>query len=626
MKSDTSTLSSIIAPAERLRLIAEQLQARNLDAYYVPPEDEHLNEYLPENKKRIQWLTGFTGESAPLLVLPDKLHLYVDGRFHLQVDDEVDPAVTTVHKLPPDQSGDKCIAAALNEMLEQGKEKIIVGFNPFIVSPSRLASLEKQTPSDNIQWQSITPDLVDQVWSDRHDQASEPAYQLDTRITGQSVEEKLSRIREDMKKLNAVILPVTRLDEVCWLYNLRGKDIPYNPVLESYAILTENEAFLFTQPAKVSESLRQSLAAQGIQVKPYESYPQTLKELCAPEGSGPQKVLIDKSAVTMGTLDVVAGPAEVIEAEHPVMMRKAIKNEVELQRMHLAHERASRAIIRHLASTELAFECGKPLNEETLRADLEQKYAEEDEFFELSFPTIPGVGANSAIIHYSHADPNQVARASEFYLLDSGCQYLGGTTDTTRTTVFGEADLLKKERYTAVLKAHIACASLIFPEGTKGSQIDAVCRAPLWSQGLDFAHGTGHGVGAFLNVHEGPNRISKVCSVIFQPGMVTSIEPGYYEKDWGGIRLENLYYVVEAKEKPPFMERKWLRFEPLTLVPFEMKLILFEQLTAHECAWLKAYYQRIWDTLSPTLDTDETDWLARQTAIPVDWIKRLRNA
>jgi Xaa-Pro aminopeptidase len=269
-----------------------------------------------------------------------------------------------------------------------------------------------------------------------------------------------------------------------------------------------------------------------------------------------------------------------------------------------------------LAYVSDAFAQGKQFSEADVRAHLEARYKEEPDFFDLSFPTIPGIGTNSAIIHYSHADSNNVGKDGDFYLLDSGCHYTGGTTDTTRTTVFGTPKADQIEKYTLVLKSHINCANFRFQEGTNGAYIDATARRPMYQAGLDFGHGTGHGVGAFLNVHEGPNRISKANNTVFKPGMVTSIEPGYYEANWGGIRLENLYYVAVDQSLPQYQGKNWLKFEPLTFVPFEKKLIDFSKLNDEELTWLKDYNRKVWDKLSPTLDTTEQAWLKDQTTVP----------
>lgn len=608
--------ASTLSPAKKRDLLADALHQQGLDAYWMPPEDEHLNEYLPEGKKRIEWLTGFTGESAPVLATPKSIHLFVDGRFHIQVDDEVDADVVTAHKLTLNEPASKVMAAVLSDLKATSGENVLrVGYDPFITSPARLEALQHAVSNLSIQWLPVNGNLVDRIRPEFKPPAADPAFLFPREIAGKTVVEKTALIRDRMRALNVTILPLTRLDEVGWLFNLGANDVPYNPVLEAYAVLTPDRARLFTDLDKLPRPVRDALAEAGVTVSSYTEYAASMTILLADYAeTEPPTVLLDKDSLTMGTLQLLEGQTRLVEARNPVLLEKALKNPVEVERMALANFRASRAIIRHLAWTSQMFDEGKPLNEETLRADIESKYREEPEFTDLSFPTIPGIGPNSAIIHYSHADPDSVADFGLFYLVDSGAHYLGGTTDTTRTTVFGQPQPDQQERFTRVLQAHIACASLRFPKGTNGAQIDAVCRAPMWRAGLDFGHGTGHGVGIF-NVHEGPNRISSACREVFLPGMITSIEPGYYEKNWGGIRLENLYVVRELAADQAPDSRSWLQFESLTFVPFERKLIDPALLGPDETAWLNRYNRHILDKILPTLtETWERTWLEKQCA------------
>lgn len=617
MTFGAQTATTTVTPQEKLTRMAAQLAQHQLDAYYVSPEDEHLNEYLPDSKKRIEWMTGFTGESAPMLVTPQRIHVYADGRFHLQVDAEVDASVVEAHKVGAGQGGDQQ-AMETAKKLATGKPSFRVGYDPFLMSPRRMKELMDELAADkHITLVPVAGNLVDSTWTGRPALPSDKAYSVDAAIVGKTVQDKLTSVREDMKKAGADVLPVTKLDEVAWLFNIRGKDIPFNPVLESYAMVTPDQAYLFAPAGKVPQDVETILASQGVTLKDYNEYQSTLTQVLS---NGPRKkVLLDNGAVTLGTKTVVEKLADVVEADNPVTWQKAIKNPTEIDGMLRANYKASRAIIRHLAETDKAFAQGKVMSEADVRDDLETKYKQEADFVDLSFPTIPGIGPNSAIIHYSHANPDSKSADGKWYLLDSGCQYTGGTTDTTRTTVFGTPTAEQIHKYTAVLKAHIGGASLTFPAGTTGIQIDACTRQTMWNEGLNFAHGTGHGVGAFLNVHEGPNRINyspKTGLVAFKPGMITSIEPGYYEANWGGIRLENLYYVAEDTAKPPFQGVKWFKFETLTFVPFEKKLIDFNALTAHEKNWLKTYNQKVWDKLHASLNPEEQAWLKDQCQVP----------
>ncbi len=610
----TRTVSTSEIQSQFAGLLAEL----NLDAYFLPPEDEHLNEYLPEYKKRIEWATGFTGENAPLVISRDRMFLYVDGRFHIQVDEEVDADVVQAIKLTAQGLGEQARQIYNNlRPLAAGGKTLRIGYDPFTLSPARMKSLEREIPADlSVNWVAIEGNLVDRLWTQRPAASNKPAFLLPESVTGRSTTDKLAAIRAKLRELNVDVLPITQLDDIAWLYNLRGGDIPYNPVLESYAVLAQDSATLFAPPEKIPPEMRTALENQDIRVLDYADYPHTLSELLDPANGKKRRVLADQGAMTLGTLNLISEKAEAVEGSNPITLEKAIKNPTEIEGMKRANFQASRAIIRHLAAMHRAFTEGKTLSEVDVRADLEAKYREEPDFHELSFPTIPGIAENSAIIHYSKADPGQVAKNGDFYLLDSGAQYLGGTTDTTRTTVFGTPTDLQKDRFTMVLKAHIDCARYRFPEGATGQQMDAIARNPLYQRGLDYGHGTGHGVGAFLNVHEGPNRISKINSTVFQPGMVTSIEPGYYEKGWGGIRLENLYYVAVDSVELAGGASRWFCFKPLTFVPFEKRLIDFNLLSPEQMDWLRSYYALILEAMSRTLNDAELAWLKDQCQIP----------
>ena len=598
--------------------MAQQLAKHKVDAYYIPPEDEHLNEYLPEPKKRIEFLTGFAGEAAPVLVTPKQIYVYVDGRFHIQVDHEVTAPGITASKLGI--AGQPKLSDTVKDLIQlhKGSKPFRLGYDPFIVSPNRKAALSKELSllADKFEWVPVSGNLVDPLWNDVPDLPSTPVFSVSSKYTGKTVAQKLSQIRADMAVESATLLPITKLDEIAWLFNLRGADIPYNPVFESYALVTPKHAWLFSHAGKIPAKIAESLSNNGVTLKPYKDYVSVLQAELAKQSKmkSSGKIWLDNDGLTLGTVDIVKQTRGItwIEKPNPVVTLKAIKNTTELKYMQEANLKASRAIIRHLTWVDAQFKLGKKLSEAVVRDHLETMYKAEAHFHDLSFPTIPGIGTNSAIIHYSHADPKQVGKAGDFYLLDSGVHYTGGTTDTTRTTVLGKPTKQQKQRYTAVLKAHVQCAKLNFPPNTTGAQIDSVGRSIMWNQGIDFNHGTGHGVGAFLNVHEGPNRISTVCQVTFKPGMITSIEPGYYEGGWGGIRLENLAYVAPNSDLPSFNGRPWLNFKTLTYVPYEKKLIDTASLTPDELAWINAYYKEIWQLHHKMLDKAEKAWLADQ--------------
>jgi Xaa-Pro aminopeptidase len=609
----------MLATQDKHALMATQLEQHHLSAYFVPAEDEHLNEYTAPHKKRVQWLTGFTGEAAPVIVTLEKPYLFVDGRFHVQVDHEVDGTTVCVQKLgePGALKTTQQLRHLFDNALKQGKLPFRIGYDPFTLTQQQLSQLEKGLGEhSDLEWVGIDGNLVDAAQGHRDPSADEPsmAFRLPPEIHGMSTTEKLAMLREILAEKKTHLLPVTRLDDIAWLLNIRGGDIPYNPVVESYLLITPTQATWYVREAVVTDALKAELQQDGIQTKPYDAYVDDTKTLLHQLEAEHKRVWLDPSGSTLGTQGLYHD-CHVHRGLHPITELKAIKNQTEAHWMAEANRQASIALMTHFAWAEHTFAAGGQLSEVDLRDHIEATYRSRPNFHDLSFPTIPGLGANSAIIHYCEADPAQKAVNGGWYLLDSGAHYVGGTTDTTRTTVFGTPDERQIDCYTAVLRAHIACAKQVFPEGTNGTQLDAITRAPLWQAGLNFTHGTGHGVGAFLNVHEGPNRISPACQTAFEPGMVTSNEPGYYVPGWGGIRLENLYIVEEAEDVTPFMGKLWLRFKSLTLVPFEKKLIRWSVLNTDEIAWLKAFYVRIQAECGPELDASTQAWLSAQCDI-----------
>jgi Xaa-Pro aminopeptidase len=572
----------VLSIAETLAALRQRMQQEGLSALLVTSADEHLNEYLPPHRLRRQWVTGFTGSVGDFLLTAEQAWLFVDSRYYLQADQQVDPTLITVIKL-----GLNTMPTLVQQLGFLAHPGFTLGVDPFTVSVRQGRQLEKAVrPGQLVR---LIDNWVDGVCPPVPAPA-EPVYAF--HAAGATVEEKLARVRADLK--GATVLPITKLDQIAWLFNLRGSDVPYNPVFLSYAIVTPDKAMLFTDAPNVT--------VPGVTVLPYSANADALMGLGG-------VTLIDPEHTTLGTEALVT---ESKEAPHPVQQLKAIKNSAELAGMRRANFQASRAKIRALCWLEHQLNKGATVTEADLAETIERFYAEEPGFISLSFNTIAGTGANSAIVHYGTPDPTAVITPGSWVLLDSGAQYaddqFGGTTDDTRTVVMGRPDTTQRRHFTAVLRAHIACASQRFPRGTDGTRLDGITRAPLWQQGLDYGHGTGHGVGAFLNVHEGPNGIHKMAATGLEPGMITSIEPGYYEAGWGGIRLENLYEVV-ADDKTP----GWCHFEPLTWVPFHRNLIDKVRLLPHEKRWLGDYHRRVYTRLAPTLTNEERRWLRKQT-------------
>jgi Xaa-Pro aminopeptidase len=614
---------------EKFAALRSHLATHRLDGYLVPAADEHLNEYLPEAKRRRSWLSGFSGSAGDLLVGQETAWLFVDSRYYEQADLEVDPALMQVSKLGLDgqKTLDETLEALGREATQAGNH-FRLGFDPFTLTVSQWRSFQKQLEPSGVVLVPIAGNLVDRVrlqqpWVSAEPlptYADAPLFYLPDALTGETIEQKLKRVREAMHKANADVLPITKLDQIAWLYNLRGWDVPYNPVFIAYTIVTPDAAYLFTNLDRIDLDLQAFLQKQ-VTLQPYELYGETLKALVAQAPN--QRVLIDRKQTTMGTHELLTDPVtpiacKIVEESNPIEGMKARKNAIEISQMQQANLKASRAKTRTLKWVSDRFNSGELFTEVDVATTVEQFYAEETDFQGLSFNTIAGAGANSSIVHYGTPNPQRVLHAGEFLLLDSGAQYASGTTDDTRTLIVGDPTSEQIECYTEVLKAHINCAMQRFPKGTTGAQLDGITRSTLWFAGLDYGHGTGHGVGAFLNVHEGPNGISKRVSEPLEPGMVTSIEPGYYKAGWGGIRIENLYVVKdltpageqpEADAKPDPHKLTWYGFEPLTYIPFDPRLIDRDRLNDRHRVWLEQYYAAIVAKLSPTLSPEEATWL-----------------
>ncbi|MFS8896240.1 M24B family metallopeptidase, partial [Synechococcus sp. R3-13] len=544
-----------------LQQLRQLLREQDLDGFWVPSADEHLNEYLPEHRKRRQWITGFTGSVGDALITRDRAWLWVDPRYHEQAEREVDPNLLTVIKggLPNQPS--------LMEIVEELGSGFRLGVDPFTVAVATYRQLQAHAQAGGVLLIPVTENLVDKLAQGSAPVApfDRPIDSVPTHLSGATPAEKLAQVRQEMRRKRVGLLPLTKLDQVAWLFNLRGSDIPYNPVFWAYALVSLDRAALFTDLERLSPPSRQFLAEAGVELWPYETYNEQLPQWAksyAPVG-------LDPKQTTQGTQELLQD-ASCRELEHPVEALKAVKNPTELEQMRLANRKASRAKIRTLAWIDRQIQQGIPISEADVAAIMEAHYREEGEWVGLSFNTIAGAGANSSIIHYSTPDPQKLLQPGELFLLDSGSHYLGGTTDDTRTVWIGPqpADPLCKRRYTEVLKAHIQCARQIFPPDTYGVSLDGIARSTLWQAGLDYGHGTGHGVGAFLNVHEGPNGIHRRASTPLKVGMINSIEPGYYQAGWGGIRLENLYEVIAIPEP-----EGWMGFRSLTWIPFDGRLI-----------------------------------------------------
>jgi Xaa-Pro aminopeptidase len=595
---------------QRLTALLQLLAETKVDAYLVPSSDAHLNEYIPAYQRRRAAISGFTGSAGDALISPEGSHLFVDSRYYLQAEQEVDPALFRIHKIG--LAGEHTLANWLTEM-EQQRGTLRVGFDPFTLSMSAHTSLAQALRSSDSALVPISTNLVDVVWNDRPQVPAQPIYALPDEITGRSVGDKLAAVRQQMTHVGVDVLILTKLDEIAWMTNLRGRDVDYNPVFEAYLILEQQHATCFTRVSP-SHEIQQALAPH-ITFRPYEVYAETLPHL---GGTSDLTVWLDPAGTTMGTRLLLPERQRVHAERNPVVLMKAIKNAVEIANSHKAHRCAAAAKIRSLARLDRMLTAGQPVSERTYAEMLHEEYSREEGFSDLSFSTIAAAGANGAIVHYSNASSEVELRNGELFLIDSGAQLLGGTTDDTRTVSIGPPSERQRRLYTLVLRCHIHLAQQRFPEGTSGHVLDGLARSPMWNAGLDYGHGTGHGVGAFLNVHEGPQRLAtRDSEESLQAGMIVSNEPGYYEEGWGGIRLENLYVITPDDNMPPHPSgKRWLQFEPLTLLPFDKRLIDWTQLSEAERNWLRHYHQQVYEAIGPLLDDADRLWLQEACTFP----------
>jgi Xaa-Pro aminopeptidase len=596
---DMPTLSA----AERLRALRAAMAAAGVDGYLIPRADEHQAEYVPAFAERLQWLTGFTGSAGLAVVLADRAAIFIDGRYTVQVRDQVDGALYEYRHLIEEPA-----AAWLTKHLAAGQK---LGFDPKLHTPAGLAKLEEACGRAKASLVPVPGNLIDKVWVGQPPKPLAEVAVYPDKFAGRTSADKRTEIGGLLKADGVDAFVVSALDSLAWLFNIRGDDVEFSPLVLGYAVLTpDGRATLCVAPEKVTPAVRQHLGAD-VAFAPYEALPDVIAALPA----AIKTIGVDRDSGSRWLHDCIAaagrGPKTIAD---PITAVKARKHPAELDGVRQAHIRDGAALSRFLAW--LAAEAPKgALTEISAAERLEAFRAEHNLYRGPSFPTIAGAGANGAIVHY-RATPTSNARIMPdmVLLLDSGGQYLDGTTDVTRTIAIGTPSAEQKRRFTLVLKGHIALGAARFVKGTSGSQLDLLARQALWRDGVDYDHGTGHGVGTFLGVHEGPQRISKVPNTVaLEPGMVISNEPGYYKTGAYGIRIENLVAVREASA-PEGAEKPLLEFETLTLAPIDRNMIDQALLDDGERAWLNAYHARVRATLAPLVDPVTRAWLETATA------------
>ncbi len=591
-----------LSAADRLIALRAELTRRGLTGFVVPRADEHQGEYVAPSAQRLAWLTGFTGSAGVAVVLLDRAALFVDGRYTLQARQEID--LDWIEAVPlAEQSPSRWLSEALSEGAR-------LGFDPWLHVSEQVEALRKACARAGGELVAVADNPVDAVWPDRPAPPLAPVVVHPLEFAGRSADHKRADLAKALTadRLEAAVL--TDPAAIAWLLNIRGGDVAYTPLPLSFAILSADGAVaLFLDDRKLAPPVVSHLG-ECVTIFPPADFPASLDRL----GRAGKRVRVDASLAPQAVIDRLTAAGAVIDAgQDPCALPKACKNAVEQAGSRAAHRRDGAALCRFLAW--LAAEAPSGRVDELGAAEvLEGFRAKGDHFQGLSFPTIAGAGPNGAIVHYrSGPTTNRRLEPGQLFLVDSGAQYLDGTTDVTRTIAIGPAGAEERHRFTLVLKGHIGLAAARFPHGTTGSQLDVLARRFLWAAGLDFDHGTGHGVGSYLSVHEGPQRISKLGnSVALKPGMIVSDEPGYYKAGAYGIRLENLVCVTEVAA-PPAGEKPLLGFEPLTLAPFDRALIDVTLLAPEEAAWLDAYHARIAAEITPLVDGATAAWLSTAT-------------
>ncbi len=586
--------------SQRIEQLRTWLTQQDFDALIIPHEDEFLGEYIPEHNERLLWATGFTGSAGAAVITKNTAAIFVDGRYTVQVRKQVPSEIFEYRHLHEEP------------LLEWIKETLPIGakvaIDPRMHTTQWLKNAAKCIASI-VKLATIDTNPIDLLWSDRPEVKVSDVRLMPLELVGQSSTDKRQEIAIELVKKNADAALLTQLDSICWLLNIRGLDVPRLPVLLCHAIIHADQSVdFFLDPARLPSDFSAHVG-EGVRVHKPEQLAEKLQDLAE------KKVLLDLTTSNAWiSLKLANAGAEIIESADPCLLPKAAKNATEIAGMKACHIRDGAAMAKFLSWFDAEINAGK-LHDEAVLADKLQGFREEDQTLaDLSFDTISAAAGNAAMCHYNHQNQPKpgTLQMDSVYLVDSGGQYPDGTTDITRTLPVGTPSDDIKQQFTLVLKGHIGLAAARFPKGTFGHQLDILARQHLWSQGFDYDHGTGHGVGHFLSVHEGPQRISKVVNnTALIPGMVLSNEPGYYRADEFGIRIENLELVVEIATDGDFSV---LGFESLTRCPIDKRLINIDMLNRPELAWLNDYHQKVWHDVSPLVTGETKEWLRQATA------------
>jgi Xaa-Pro aminopeptidase len=593
--------------ADRLAALREQLKSDRLDGFVVPLTDEHMSEYVGSYAQRLAWLTGFQGSAGSAVVLPQEAAIFVDGRYTLQVRSQVDGKDWSYQSVPQTSVSDW--------LKDHAPEKARIGYDPWLHTRDWVKNAKAALAGRGAELVPVGTNPIDKIWADRPEMSKAHLAVQPDKYAGKTSAEKRTDVAEWLEKNHADAAVISALDSIAWLFNVRGEDVHRTPVALAYAIVNaDGTADLFVAPEKIGPDVQQHLG-NGVRLHERHAFEGALAKFAG------KTVAVDPERAVSAIFDALdkAG-AKIVTLRDPTILPKAIKNSVEIAGQKSAQARDGAAIAKFLRWIDEETPSGEV--DELIASDrLEQFRREAPELKDLSFDSISGAGPNGAIVHYKSSEKtNRKLQGGELYLIDSGGQYVDGTTDITRTVPIGEPSDEMRDRFTRVLQGHIAIATALFPKGTRGSQLDAFARRPLWEAGLDYAHGTGHGVGSYLAVHEGPQRIAPITSSQaggdepLAPGMILSNEPGYYKTGEYGIRIENLVLVIERRIEGE--EKEMLGFETLTFAPIDRRLVKKEMLTAPELGWLNAYHVQVLEKIASKLSGPDLEWL-QQACAPI---------
>ena len=589
---------------ERLEALRILMKEKEVDAYLVPTDDFHGSEYVGDYFKCRKYITGFTGSAGTAVIMKDMAGLWTDGRYFIQAADQLKGS--TIELFKSGEPGVPTVHEFLKEKLEQ---KMCLGFDGRTVSAKEAEELQQLLGEKDISF-SVDDDLIGEIWKDRPALSCEPVMELDVKWAGETRADKIAKIREQMKAKNADVFVLTSLDDIAWLLNIRGNDIHCCPVVLSYLIMTDTELRLYANVSAFAEKICENLEADGVKIYPHNEVDSDVQAI--PSGS---RILLSKSGVNSRLVSNIPADAVILDEVNLTLLPKAVKNSTEMENERFAHIKDGVAVTKfiHWLKTNVAKET---ITELSAAEKLYQFRSEQEHFIGDSFDPIIAYGTHAAIVHYSATKETDIPlEAKGMVLADTGGHYLEGTTDITRTIVLGPVSDKEKKYFTAVLRGNLNLAAAKFKYGCTGLNFDYLARGPLWELGEDYNHGTGHGVGYLLNVHEGPNgfrwkNIPDHPAPVLEEGMLTSDEPGYYLEGEFGIRHENLVLCRKA-EKTSFGQ--FMRFETLTMVPFDLDGIDPKQMSDHERKLLNDYHRKVYETITPYLNEDEKEWLKQAT-------------